>query len=122
MEVPATAGCAPSRGCRVGLRSLGGGFRSWLAVRYTCAAALNLTSPPSCVLLRRDVPRRVGGQSGLRRLLLRGDRSCGGPAGRWPHTRSGLGRCTTRRAPVVRGAEGRLPAPLPGAPPWGRRP
>src|SRR3989304_1862443 len=31
---------------RVSLRSLGGGLRSWLAVRGTCTAALNLTAPP----------------------------------------------------------------------------
>jgi len=45
------------------LRSLGGGLRSWLAVRGTCTAALNLTAPP---LLRLAAPatgdpRRCGG-------------------------------------------------------------
>jgi len=33
---------------QVPLRSLGGGLRSWLAVRSTCTAALYLTAPPSC--------------------------------------------------------------------------
>src|SRR3970282_2659710 len=48
---------------RRSLRSLGGGLRSWLAVRWTSTAALNLTAPP---LLRLAAPatggpRRCGG-------------------------------------------------------------
>jgi hypothetical protein len=38
-----------------GFRSLGGGLRSWLAVRCTCTAALNLTAPSLLRLLRRQL-------------------------------------------------------------------
>jgi len=49
-----------------GLRSLGGGLRSWLAVRLTCTPALYLTAPPLLRLAAsvpgtrapRGVPRR----------------------------------------------------------------
>ncbi len=33
---------------RYRLRRLGGGLRSWLGARWTCAPALYLTAPPSC--------------------------------------------------------------------------
>src|SRR3990172_3069582 len=51
---------------RVSLRSLGGGLRSWLAVRGTCTAALNLTAPP---LLRLAAPGT--GDPGSRGIPLR---------------------------------------------------
>src|SRR3972149_5239837 len=55
--------CVERNGSKRLLRSLGGGLRSWLAVRETRTAALNLTAPP---LLRLAAPatgdpRRCGG-------------------------------------------------------------
>src|SRR3970282_2292778 len=48
---------------RRSLRSLGGGLRSWLAVRWTRTAALNLTAPPLLRLAApaTGCPRRCGG-------------------------------------------------------------
>src|SRR3990172_12203737 len=48
----------PPPECR--LRSLGGGLRSWLAVRETRTAALNLTAPP---LLRLAAPATGGARN-----------------------------------------------------------
>ena len=42
------------------LRRLGGGLRSWLAVRCTRTSALNLTAPPLLRLLRRNRPCAEG--------------------------------------------------------------
>src|SRR3972149_5346179 len=55
--------CVERNGSKRLPRSLGGGLRSWLAVRETRTAALNLTAPP---LLRLAAPatgdpRRCGG-------------------------------------------------------------
>src|SRR3990170_2006382 len=48
---------------RLSLRSLGGGLRSWLAVRGTCTAALNLTAPPLLRLAALFRHLRNGGRS-----------------------------------------------------------
>jgi hypothetical protein len=47
----------------IGLRSLGGGLRSWLGARWTCAPALYLTAPPSCgrFALYRETQGDAGG-------------------------------------------------------------
>ena len=49
---PRTA-CVSRTDAGIGFRSLGGGLRSWLAVRYTCTPALYLTAP---LLLRLLLP------------------------------------------------------------------
>jgi hypothetical protein len=49
----------------IGLRSLGGGLRSWLGVRCTRTPALYLTAPPSCgrFALYRETRGDAGGSA-----------------------------------------------------------
>jgi len=57
---------------QVSLRCLGGGLRSWLAVRWTCTAALNLTAPPILRLLRLVPGTRGDAGGSTKRPVERG--------------------------------------------------
>jgi hypothetical protein len=61
-------GAPPLAGIR--LRRLGGGFRSWLAGRWTRKAALYFAPPPSCGWLRRHPGTRKRRSSGLPSLQI----------------------------------------------------
>src|SRR3990172_11482833 len=99
-----------AEGSRVSLRSLGGGLRSWLAVRGTCTRALNLTAPPllrlaahsctretACATSRRGDPERSGDFLGLG-----GDTPLPHPG-----DESGMSPGKLRRAEWQRAGEGR---------------
>ena len=69
--VPHREGALRER-AQVLLRGLGGGLRSWLAVRSTCTAALYLTVPPSCGRYAGEQgPQAMRGES-TRRPVERG--------------------------------------------------
>jgi hypothetical protein len=55
-----------------GLRSLGGGLRSWLAVRCTSTAALYLTAPPSCGCFALDRGHKAMREVSAQRPMERG--------------------------------------------------